>query len=59
MKVLQSLKGFLHPRLAFSLGTALMGFLLLVAGYPRYALTYFGLSVLGALVIAVLKAWRL
>ena len=58
MKALQSLRGFLHPRLAFSLGTALMGFLLLVAGYPRYALTYFGLSVLGVAVAAVLKRWR-
>ncbi len=52
---LQSLRGFLHPRLIFSLGTALMGVVLFAAGFPGYALAYFGLSLLGLAVVAVLK----
>jgi hypothetical protein len=55
VKVPPWLKGFLHPRLYFSLGMALMGYLLLLTGYQRYALTYFGLSILGVLVVAGLK----
>ena len=54
-RILWSLEGFLHPRLAFSLGTALMGALLLVTGFPHYALVYFGLSLAGCLVVAALR----
>lgn len=52
---LQSLRGFLHPRLIFSLGTALMGVVLFAAGFPVYALAYFGLSLIGLAVVALLK----
>ncbi len=52
---LQSLRGFLHPRLAFSVGTALMGALLLATGFPVYALVYLGMSLLGLAVVAILK----
>jgi hypothetical protein len=54
-RILWSLKGFLHPRLAFSLGTALMGAVLLVTGFPHYALVYLGLSLAGCLVVAALR----
>lgn len=59
MKGLGSLKGFLHPRLYFALGMVLMAYLLLATGHRRYAITYFGLSLLGVAVAAVLKRWRL
>lgn len=36
-QILWSLKGFLHPRLAFSLGTALMGAVLLATGFPHWS----------------------
>lgn len=52
---LQSLRGFLHPRLIFSLGTALMGVVIFAAGFPVYALAYFGLSLAGLAVVALLK----
>lgn len=52
---LQSLRGFLHPRLIFSIGTALMGVVLMAAGFPVYALAYFGMSLAGLAVVAILK----
>lgn len=58
-ETLRSLRGFLHPRLIFSLGTAFMGAVLLVTGFPHYALAYFGLSLLGCLVVAALRRFGL
>lgn len=52
---LQSLRGLLHPRLVFSIGTALMGVVLTATGFPIYALAYFGMSLVGLAVVAILK----
>ena len=56
---LRSLKGFLHPLLAFSLGTALMGCVLLATGLPEHAVILFGLSLAGIAAVAALRRMRL